>query len=331
MELLDSYLKAVKRYLPKRQKNDIADELSVNILSAMEEREMLLGRTLTDAEQAEILRQHGDPCVVASGYKSGGQRLAIGWELIGPELFPTFRMFLGFNLGVALITTVIIALLLHVPITVRLFTIPVIAQVVILTVIFTGMNFFRKRFSTTWLFGPPALAPWQPVVRWVSASGLVIWSVFTLWLLAMPHFPYLIFGPAEAGLRLAPAWQPFYVPLLLLLAVGIAQRAINLIRPDWSWLVPVTRAAVNGIALVLQYPIMKSFPWVTVADGARDPVYFSQLAQKFNVWIQYGVFGWLWIYLLINGAIYAWLCVPHIRRLIRQQRPPVRRALRSQL
>ena len=66
----------------------------------------------------------------------------------------------------------------------------------ILTVIFKGMNFFRKRFSTTWLFGPPALAPWQPVVRWVSASGLVMWSVFTLWLLAVPHFPYLIFGPA---------------------------------------------------------------------------------------------------------------------------------------
>jgi hypothetical protein len=327
MELLDSYLKAVKLYLPKRQKNDIARELSENILSAIEEREMLLGRALTDGEQAEILRQHGDPCRVASGYKTNGQRLAIGWELIGPELFPTYRLFLGFNLAVALITTVIIALLLHVPITVRLFTIPVIAQVVILTVIFTGMNFFRSRFQTPWLFGPPALAPWQPVARWVSASGLVMWSVLTVWLLAVPHFPFLIFGPAEAGLRLTPAWQPFYVPILLLLAVGIAQRGVNLMRPEWSWLVPATRAGVNGIGLALQYRIMKSFPWVTVVEGARDPVYFSQLAQKFNIWIQYGVFGWLWIYLLINGAIYAWLCVPHIQRLIRRQREPVREAL----
>ena len=133
MELLDSYLKAVKLYLPRRQKNDIADELSENILSAIEERELALGRTLTDAEQAEILRQHGDPCLVASGYKTNGQHLAIGWELIGPGLYSTYRLFLGFNLGVTLITTVIIALLLHVPITVRLFAIPVIAQVVILT------------------------------------------------------------------------------------------------------------------------------------------------------------------------------------------------------
>jgi len=116
----------------------------------------------------------------------------------------------------------------------------------------------------------------------------------------------------------------------MLLAAGIAQRAINLIRPDWSWLVPVTRVTVNGIGLALQYPIAKTFPWVMVADGTTDPARYGHLAQNFNVGIQYGVFGWLWIYLLINGAIYAWLCVPHIRRLIRQQRGPVRQVLRSQ-
>jgi hypothetical protein len=139
----------------------------------------------------------------------------------------------------------------------------------------------------------------------------------------------LLFGPAEVGLRLAAPWQTFYIPILCLLSIGIAQRSINLIRPEWSWLVPMTRVAVNGVGLALQYPIMKSFPWVIVAAGATDPAGYGQLAQKFNVGIQYGVFGWLWIYLLINCAIYAWLCMPHIRRLIRQQRDPVRQALRS--
>jgi hypothetical protein len=50
MELLDSYLKAVKLYLPKKQRNDIARELSENILSVIEEREMTMGRTLTEAD-----------------------------------------------------------------------------------------------------------------------------------------------------------------------------------------------------------------------------------------------------------------------------------------
>ena len=330
MELLDSYLKAVKLYLPKRQKNDIARELSENILSAIEERETALGRSLTQAEQAEILSLYGDPCAVGRGYQQSGHSLAIGWELIGPELFPAYLMFLGFNLAVTLITTLIITLVLGASMTVRLFAIPLAAQVVVLTVIFSALNFFRNRYPKPWLFGPPALAPWQPVARWASASGLVMWSAFTLWLLAVPHFPYLIFGPGEAGLKLVPAWQAFYIPILMLLAIGIAQRSINLIRPDWSWLVPVTRIAVNGIGLALQYPIIKSLPWVVVADGAKDPARYSRLAQEFNTAIRWGVFGWLGIYLLVNGAIYAWLCVPHIRRLIRQLRLPARSELHSQ-
>lgn len=330
MELLDSYLKAVKLYLPKRQKNDIARELSENILSVIEEREMLLGRALTEAEQAEILSQRGDPCVVARAYGEKRYHLALGWELIGPELFPAYLMFLGFNLAVTLITTLVVGLMAGAPMTVRLFAIPIVTQVVVLTVVFTVVNFFRNRYPKHWLFGPPALAPWRPVARWASASGLVMWSGFTLWLLAVPHFPYLIFGPAEAGLRFAPAWQSFYVPILLLLAIGIAQRSVNLIRPDWSWLVPVTRVAVNGIGLALQYPIIKSLPWVAVADGVNDQARYGRLAQEFNSAIQWGVFGWLWVFLLINGAISAWLCVPHIRRLLRRQPEPVRQGLRSQ-
>lgn len=280
MELLDSYLKVVKLYLPRRQRNDIARELSENILSAIEEREAALGRSLTDAEQAEILSQLGEPCVVARGYQTGGHRLAIGWELIGPELFPAYLMILGFNLAVALIATILIGLAIRVPITARLFVIPVTAQVVILTVVFTGLNYFRNRFPKPWLFGPPALAPWQPVARWASATGLVMWSVFTLWLLAMPHFPYLLFGAAGVGLRLAPAWVTYYAPILLLLALGIAQRAINLAHPEWSWLVPVSRVTVNGIGLALQYPMIKSLPWVTVADGVKDPARYNHLALR---------------------------------------------------
>lgn len=329
MELLDSYLKAVKLYLPRRQKNDIARELSENILSAMEEREMALGRTLTEAEQAEILTQFGDPCVVARSYRSSGYRLAIGWELIGPELFPAYLMLLEFNLAVTVLTTGIIGLMLPVPITVRMFAIPVMAQIAILTMIFTALNYFRNRFSKSWLFAP-WLGPWLPVARWASTSGLVLWSAATLWLLAMPHFTVLLFGSAAAGLKLSPAWLPFHAPILLLLAAGIVQRSINLAHPEWSWLVPVSRVTVNGIGLALQYPMIKSLPWVMVAEGVKDVARYNHLAQQFNLTIQWGVFSWLWIFLLINGGVYAWLCVPHIRRFIRQHREPVGQALRSQ-
>ena len=328
MELLDSYLKAVKMYLPWRQKNDIARELSENILSAMEERETTLGRTLREAEQAQILTEFGDPCVVARSYRPNGYRLAIGWELIGPELFPAYLMLLSFNLAVTLLTTVIIGLTLRVPIGARMFVAPVMAQLAILTVVFTALNYFRNRFPKPWLFAPLWLGPWQPVARWASASGLVLWSAATLWLLAMPHFPRLLFGPAASGLQLSPAWQPFYAPVLLLLAAGIVQRSINLAHPEWSWLVPASRATVNAIGLAMQYPMIKSLPWVVAMNSAPDPAHSHHLAQQFNAAIQWGLFSWLWLYLLINGGFYAWLCVPHVRRFIRQRRAPA--ALGSQ-
>jgi hypothetical protein len=59
MELLDSYLRAVKLYLSRGEKNDIIEELSENILSQVEEQEAVLGRALTESEQLEILQQHG--------------------------------------------------------------------------------------------------------------------------------------------------------------------------------------------------------------------------------------------------------------------------------
>jgi hypothetical protein len=43
MELVDSYLKAVKRYLPRRQRNDIIAELSEDLRSQLEARQRELG------------------------------------------------------------------------------------------------------------------------------------------------------------------------------------------------------------------------------------------------------------------------------------------------
>ena len=34
-----------------------------------------------------------------------------------------------------------------------------------------------------------------------------------VWLLLVPHYPFLIFGPAAAFLKAAPLWHTFYVPI----------------------------------------------------------------------------------------------------------------------
>ena len=59
MELLDRYLHAIKFWLPRGQREDIAAELSEDIRSQMEDEEAKLGRKLNEFDLASILKQRG--------------------------------------------------------------------------------------------------------------------------------------------------------------------------------------------------------------------------------------------------------------------------------
>src|SRR4029077_19114135 len=97
---------------------------------------------------------------------------------------------------------------------------------------------------------PPAeLAPMIPIARWYSIGGLAVFGVFALWWAVGPVFPKLLLGSASEHLRLAPSWHRFYLPVLFVLGVGIAQRAINLARPRWTWLLPIARLFANVVGL----------------------------------------------------------------------------------
>lgn len=324
MELLESYLKAVRRYLPRRHRDDIIAELSEELRLQMEAREAQLGRRLREAEKMAILKDHGDPMVVARRYREDERSLTIGWELIGPELFPMYLIFLGLNLTLALGFTVAIFLYMHkTPEFGALFRTGAI-QVAIVTLTFTILNLIRRKYPQPWYYPPAELATMLPIAPWVSISGLCVWSVFSSWWAAIPFFPSLLFGSAAHSLQLAPSWHRFYLPILILLLAGIAQRATNLARPKWSGLLPTSRLLINAIALGLQYPMIKSYPYVLVASGATDAAHASQVAAAFNGTILWGVLSWTWLYHLVCAVIYAWYCVPHLRRLLHRKHSGIR-------
>ena len=99
----------------------------------------------------------------------------------------------------------------------------------------------------------------------------------------------------------------------MLLAAGIAQRALNLARPSWNALLPATRLFINAVALGLQYPMIRSYPYVVVAPGAPAGAH-AYVAHAFNGSILWGVLSWMWLYHLISAGIYAWYCAPFLRR-----------------
>ncbi len=322
MDILDSYLRAVKRCLPRAQSDDIIKELSEDLRSQLEEKQSALGRPLSDVETMAFFKQHGDPMTVARRYRQDHHSLSLGWELVGPELFPMYFLMLSFNLTLTIAAVVVVSLILHSPITVNAFIVPVFAQIICLTVVFTILNLIRRKFPQPWYYPPAELAPMLPVSRWYSLVGLIMWATVAVWWLAVPHFPQLILGSGAALLKLASTWHRFYVPMLLLLLASITQRVVSLLRPTWTWVVPVMRTVINAAAVPILCVLMfKSPTLVVLADGVENTAHNQQLVENFNGMIRWGILGpWLWFYAGISAVIYAWYCVPHLRRLIRRTR-----------
>jgi hypothetical protein len=320
MDVLDSYLRAVKRCLPRAQSDDIIKELSDDLRSQLEEQRAALGRALTDEELFAFFKQHGDPMTVARRYRQDHRSLSLGWELIGPELFPMYLMLLSFNLALTIAAVVVVSLILHVPISVNAFIVPILAQVICLTVVFTILNLIRRKFPQPWYYPPAELAPMLPVSRWYSLVGLIMWATVAIWWLAVPHFPQLILGSGAAHLRLASTWHRFYVPILLLLVGSVSQRVVSLVRPTWTWVVPLTRTIINAAAVPILCVLMfKSPTLVVLAEGVASTPQNLQLVENSNGLIRWGILGpWLWLYAGISAVIYAWYSVPHVRKLIRR-------------
>jgi hypothetical protein len=124
-------------------------------------------------------------------------------------------------------------------------------------------------------------------------------------------------------LKFSPAWHEYYVPILLVLLLGTGQRAVNVVRPDWNWLLPMARFLADCAGAILMF-FFRTHDLVLAADGSKDLVRAQQVAQYVNGRLQWGLFGpWLWLYLAITGLVYGWYCLPYVRRFLHRQRSRV--------
>jgi hypothetical protein len=323
MELIESYLKAVRRYLPRGMRDDIVAELRVELRSQIEDRQAELGRGLTDVEQMVIFKKQGDPMSVALRYRRTGRSLNIGWELIGPELFPAFLILLSCNLAIAGVVIAAVLILGHLPFTLQAFLIPMAMEVVIVTLVFILLNslrgFLGRRMSESWMWPPAELAHLLPLPRWYSATGFLACGLLTLWWLLIPHFPRLVLGEAAPHLKFTPDWHRYYLPILAVMLIGAGQRGVNVVRPDWNWLLPAGRFVADGAGAVVMF-LFRMHALVAARDGVKDLASAQRLAEVVNHNLRWGLFGpWLWLYLGITGLVYGWYCLPYLRRFIQRQ------------
>jgi hypothetical protein len=86
MELIERYLQAIGRALPPAQRADILSELRSSLYDALEGEH---DTTPNEAQVVALIKEMGPPEQVAAAYYPAGQ------YLIGPSLYPTFRVVLG--------------------------------------------------------------------------------------------------------------------------------------------------------------------------------------------------------------------------------------------
>src|SRR5271169_4712329 len=237
MELVDRYLQAVKLALPKRNQDDIIQELNDSILSQVEEKEAALGRPLSEDALVEILRKMGSPAKLASRYREQQ-------GLIAPTVLPIYWKVLQAALGLAFLVNVLAAIVTAAagrPLLESLLPIlryPSIAFTTFawVTLTFVALHFFGAKFQAPEQWDPRKLPPVVKVKRGKSrtesVAALLIGAIATVWWLVGLRNPVLIMGPGVVFLTFAPIWLKLY-PLWIALGIAeIARHALEFAKPE---------------------------------------------------------------------------------------------------
>ena len=315
MDLLDRYLQAVRFFLPRHNQDDIVRELSENLLAQFEDREEELGRPLTEDEQADILRRHGHPMMVAGKYRSRQQ-------LIGPLFMPMYVFALRAGLGVAFVVTLIVAAVsaaVHDDGIQRfiqgLLAYPGRALMVFAwtTLGFASLDFAQARVKLTHKWDPRKL---PKVVRHEdrlsranSLCEFLAIAVAFSFLLAVPRSEFLVLGPLATALELAPIWSLVYVPLLALTAATGVLSLVNFTWPVWTPARSIARIAINGAASVIFSVLMRSEPWLIAKEGVTlgDGTSAQRIAEIANKSVEIGLIVALIVSLIeIAREAYRW-------------------------
>ena len=337
MDLVDRYLKAVAKALPEAQREDIIRELSEDIRSEMEDKAAELGRPLTEAERQALLKQRGNPLLLAGRYRQDHRTLALGRQLIGPVLFPFYVKVLSFNLGLTFAVIAIIFIALGVSgqkvgfdDVLRSCLLQLFIQLGVVTLIFSLLERHLTKNPDRWdLDGTGGLRldlkiakdislpieRGKRVSRFDSVSIIIASTIALVWITGVQSYPFLILGPAAAFLKLAPIWYQVYFPIVLLTVAEIVRATINLVRPDWTRFRAVYSIVLHFGGLLVLYYLVRAGSWVAaVGSGAEGAAHFARSLAIINRWIYFG---------LLVAAIYSVvMLLVKVTRLVRSLRRP---------
>ncbi len=271
MELIERYLHQVGRYLPRKNREDILGEMRSTLADALEDQ---AGDNPTEADVIAMLKTYGAPHTMAAKYYPEGQ------YLVGPTLYPLFRMVTGIALaavlGAQVIAWLVAALFAGQPISAvdaaagMVNSLPTtIGWIVIVFIILQRLDVHpdmddEKSWDPTTL---PPIDKTKEVSRAELVASIIIQSII-LALLAM--FPdkigvYIFPGGAFFGNPVLVAYLP-WISLALLLGIGL--NVYLLWQGQWTLTSQVVKVASNIFGIVILGLLVQAhYAWLQARDA----------------------------------------------------------------
>ena len=253
MNLIDRYIYEVGRYLPRKNRADIQTELRSLLIDSLEAR---VEGEASEEEVVAFLREFGSPAKVAASYRPESQ------YLVGPELFPTFRMVVGIALLVLVVVHAVLFGLL-------LFTNPDFLQALdvlsnfvgsalsvlgTIVVVFYAFQYFDVRLAKPSQDWDPRDLPVVDMKNTVNRGGTIFDIALELLILvAFLVFPNTIGAVVTPGTPiLTDPVLTSYTPLIVAaLMAGLVVNIVLLWRGRWETGTRLAKIAVNLFSIVV--------------------------------------------------------------------------------
>jgi len=290
MDLIDRYLVAVRRHLPRQQQDDIVQELSDSLRSEAEEREREAGRPLAEQDVTAMLRKHGHPWLMATRY-------APQQHLVGPALFPYYRQAL-----ILVLFWVVLPLTAFTAISIGISSATwgrawghvmsaawngAIYSIGIVTSVFYVLERERVRITALDNWDPASLPEYRDgrtVPRSETVAGLVFMLIFLMWWTGLVRVPELVWYRNEPVRFIAgPIWTTIHMPVLVLVMAGLVVSVIDFIRPWRTIAISALDMAINAAsAIVLIYVIRLRPQFVDVLGAPANADQLTRIARVIN-------------------------------------------------
>lgn len=329
MNLLDRYLAAVRQSLflvRSEEKDDIIRELTEELRSELEQKEAELGRALSENEQDKILQRYGHPLIVAGRYRPNKGVFSFGRQIVGPELFPLYRLVLVISVMIATVILSVIALFNEESVSFATVVTQLAFQTLVITSIFAIADASARRSATS---GWSTMSlPEPPDPNAIPRGSSIAELIFALFLLSiwvdLPWFP-TNFALKLRGIEFDPGtvWsdfhQSFFIPIFIVIVASLVLAVTNLIRPQWTRM----RLAVNfaldfASAAMLGTIVLRHWPEVK-AIWSRHAIEHAVATQSeiANAWVNLATY-WILTFICvacIGEAIWALVKIARWKRV----------------